>query len=72
MVLFQCSQKLSSYLVRAKVYPTGRKVESCCCGKKQCHVCLKVTETDSFTRTSTNDTYSSKNIVICLIVMKNV
>ena len=53
MVSFRGAQKLSSYLVRAKVYPLERKVGSCGCGKKRCQVCLNATDTDSFTNTST-------------------
>ena len=57
MVSFQGARKLSSYLVRAKVYPLEYKVGSWGCGKKRCQICLNVTETDSFTSTSTNKTY---------------
>ena len=65
MVLFQGAQKLSSHLVRAKVYPLERKVGSCGCGKKRCQVCLNVTETDSFTCTFTNETYNINNLFNC-------
>ena len=41
-VSFRGACKLSSYLVRAKVYPLERKIESCGCGGKRCQVCLKV------------------------------
>ena len=34
MVSFRGARKLSSYLVRAKVYPLERKVGSCGCDKK--------------------------------------
>ena len=46
MVSFRYARKLSSYLVRAKVFPLERKVGSCTCGKKRC---LNVSETNSFT-----------------------
>ena len=49
---FHGGWKLSSYLVRVKVYPLEAKIESRCHGKKRCQVCLNVTETDSFTSTS--------------------
>ena len=45
------ARKLSSYLVRTKVYEIG----SCCYGKKRCQVCLNVT--DSFITTSSSETY---------------
>ena len=35
MVLFRSARKLSSYLVRAKLYPLQRKVGSSYCGKRQ-------------------------------------
>ena len=54
---FRGARKLSTYSVRAKVYPVERKVESYGCGKKRFQVNLNVTETDSFTSTSTNETY---------------
>ena len=50
------AQKLGSYLVCAKVYPVEPKIGSCHCGKKRCQVCLNVTEADSFTICSTNET----------------
>ena len=39
MVSFQSARKLSSYLVRAKLYPLERKVGSSKCGKRRCEVC---------------------------------
>ena len=65
MVSFQGARKLSSYLVRAKVYPLESKVRSCCCGRKRCQVCLNVTETDSFTSTPTNKTYKINHLFNC-------
>ena len=37
-VSFRGACKLSSYLVRAKVYPLESKIESCGCGGKRCQV----------------------------------
>ena len=65
MVSFPGARKLSSYLVRAKVYPLERKVGSSGCGKKRCQVCLNVNETDSFTSTSTNKTYKINHLFNC-------
>ena len=41
MVSFRGARKLSSYKVRAKVYPLERKTGSCGCGKKRCQVCSR-------------------------------
>ena len=56
MVSFHSARKLSSYLVRAKLYPL-LDIGSCKCGKKRCQICQSVVETDSFTSTSTGKTY---------------
>ena len=65
MVSFRGARRLSSCLVRAKVYLLERKVGSCGCGKKLCQVCFNVTETDSFTSTSTNKTYKINHLFNC-------
>ena len=57
MVSFQSAQKLSSYLVRAKLYPLQRKVGSSKCGKQRCEVCNNVTDTSIFSSTVTGDTF---------------
>ena len=49
MVSYWSECKLSSYLVRAKLYPTERKVGSCKCNGKRCEPCKNVLETDTFT-----------------------
>ena len=54
MVSFRSSRKLSSYLVRAKLYPTERVVGSFKCNKPRCLVCVNVTETNTFTSTVTS------------------
>ena len=48
--------KLSSYSVRAKLYPDKRTVGSYKCGGKRCEVCINVNETSSFTSTVTGET----------------
>ena len=65
MVSFRGDRKLSSYFIRAKVYPVERKVGSCSCGKKWCQVCFNGTETDSFTSTSTNKTCKINHLFNC-------
>ena len=42
MVSYRSSKKLSSYLVRAKLYPIDRIVGSKGCGKKKCEVCVNM------------------------------
>ena len=51
IVSYRCAKKISSYLVRAKLYPLERKVGSENCGKSRCEVCLNIQETDLFTST---------------------
>ena len=53
MVLFRSGRKLSSYLVRTKLYPLHRKIGSKKCVKNRCEVCDYVTDTDTFTSPAT-------------------
>ena len=55
MVSFRSARKLSSYLVRAKLYPLKRKVGSFECKGKRCQTCLNVNETDSFASSVTKE-----------------
>ena len=48
MVSFWGAQKLSSYLVRAKLYPLERSVGSFKCNGKRCQVWINVTESNTF------------------------
>ena len=48
MFSYRSARKLSSYLVRAKLYPVDRIVGAKGCGKKQCEVCVNVCETYFF------------------------
>ena len=57
MVSFRSARKLSSYLVRAKLYPLKRKVGSFECKGKRCQTCLNVNETDSFDSSVTKEEY---------------
>ena len=57
MISFQSARKQSSYLVRAKLYPTERTVGSYNCGGKRSEVCINVNETSTFTSTVTGETY---------------
>ena len=77
MVSFRSSRKLSSYLVRAKLYPTERVVGSFKCNKPRCLVCENVTETNIFTSIVTGRTYKinhkfdcDKNCLVYLLTCK--
>ena len=57
MVSFRSSRKISSYLVRAKLYPLERTVDSFKCGNKRCKICQYITEADTFTSSVTGETF---------------
>ena len=65
MVQFRHSRKLSSYLVRAKLYPTERVVGSFKCNKPRCLVCVNVTETNILTSTVTGRAYKINHKFDC-------
>ena len=61
MISFCSARKMSSYLVRAKLYPEERTKERrkkgfFKCGSKRCEVCLNVNETSTFASTVTGET----------------
>ena len=68
MVTFRNSRKLSSYLVRVKLYPPERVTGSCKCPGKHCAVCLNVNETSIFTSSVTNKTYKINHKFDCNII----
>ena len=57
MVSFRSARRMSSYLVRAKLYPLEISVGSAQCKKRRCEVCTSVTETDTFFSTVTGETF---------------
>ena len=65
MVSYRSSRKLSSYLVRAKLYPIDRTVESKSCGKKQCEECVNVCETDTFSSTVNEEMFKINHNLNC-------
>ena len=65
MVSYRSSRKLTSYLVRAKLYPIDRILESKVCGKKRCEVCVDVCETDTFYSTVTGETFKINHKLNC-------
>ena len=65
MASFRSAWKISSYLVLAKLYSLERRVASFKCGGRRCQFCLNVTETETFTSTSTNQTYKINHEFNC-------
>ena len=65
MVSFRSPRNLSSYLVRAKMYPIERKTGSCKCKGNRCQVCLNVSETETFTSTVTHMSYKINHSFDC-------
>ena len=65
MATFRSARKLSSYLVRAKLYPIERIVDSHECKGKRCKVCLNVQETSYFSSSVTNETYKINHQFEC-------
>ena len=57
MVSYRNARKLSSYLVRAKLYSLERKRGSSKCGSSRCQVCNNIEETEIFSSTVTRETY---------------
>ena len=55
IVSFRYSRKITSYLVRAKLYPLDRVVGSTKCGTKRCELCSNVSETNTFTSNVTGE-----------------
>ena len=65
MVLFRTSRKLSSYLVRAKLYPLGKTVGSRKCSKTRCKVCENVKNSDTFRSSVTSETFKINHRLTC-------
>ena len=65
MISFRNAKKLSRYLVRAKLYPIERTVGSFKRNGKRCQTCLDVNETDTFTSTTTGETYKINHQFNC-------
>ena len=77
MASFCSPNKISSYLVRAKLIPLERRVSSFKCGGRRYQLCLNVMETETFTSTFTNETYKinhkfngSESCLIYLLTFK--
>ena len=57
MISFHSVRKLSSYLVRAKLYPSERTISSVQCKGKLCQTCHNVKVTETFTSSTTGKTF---------------
>ena len=66
MISFCSARKMSSYLVRAKLYPEERTKGSFKCGGKRCEVCLNVNETSTSARTVLGETYIINHKFNCI------
>ena len=66
IVSFGGSRKRISYSVRAKLYPVEKPEGSFNC-KRSCQICAYVNETDSFTSTSTGETYKTNHRFDCMV-----
>ena len=65
MVSVRGPPKISSYLVRAKLYPLDGVVGSTKCGKKRCEVCMNISEMNTFTSNVTGKTYKINRKITC-------
>ena len=65
MVSYCSARKLSSYLVRVKLYPFERKRGSYKCGNLKCLVCKNIEETDTFTSAVTVESFKINHHFCC-------
>ena len=65
MVSFRSARRISSYLVRAKLYSLERCVGSRQCKKRKCEVCTNFTETDTFSSIVTGKTFQINHELNC-------
>ena len=65
MVFFYSARKLSSYLVREKLYPLERSVSSVQCKGKRCQTCHNVKQTETFTSTTTGKAFKINHKLNC-------
>ena len=65
-VSFRTSRKLSSYLVRAKLYPLERPVGSRKCSNKRCGFFENVQNSDTFRSSVTSETFIIKRWLVMI------
>ena len=61
MVSYRNTRKLSSYLVRAKVYPIERKRGFYKFGSSRCQVCKNIEESETLSSIDTGETYKTNH-----------
>ena len=69
MVSFRRCQKISSFLVKTKVYPIERTVGSFRYRSKRSEVCKYITETDTFSSSVTGETYTVMTNILCICLL---
>ena len=62
---FRSARKISTYLVKAKLYPVEGMVGSKKCGKSRCQVCLNIEETDTFASWTTGKSFKINQKLNC-------
>ena len=65
IVSFRSTRKIISYFIRAQLYPLERKVGYEKCGKSRCEVYLNIEETDTFTSTTTGESFKINHKLNC-------
>ena len=65
MISYRNARKLSSYLVRGKLYPLEQKRGSYKRGSSRCQVCNNIEETETFSSTVTGETYKINHHLCC-------
>ena len=59
------TRKISSFLLGAKLLLLERKVGSEKCGKSRCKVCLHIEKTETFTSTTTGESFKINHKINC-------
>ena len=65
IVSFRSARRISSYLVRDKLYPLERSVGWRQCKKRRCEVCINVIQTDTFSSSLTGETFQIDHELNC-------
>ena len=65
IVSYRSARKISSHLVRAKLYPLECKVGFEKCGNSRCEICLNIQETGIFTSTTTGESSKINHKLNC-------
>ena len=65
MISYKSFRKISSYLVRVKLYRINKTVGCYKCGSKRCELCKYITETNTFTSTVTGETFKINHHFDC-------